>query len=148
MRSRGRHRHHRSNAASLGIPGYRLAAIWHAAPRQSNGSSAEQYHVEDQARGLGLGGPPTELETAALLLRGTAYGRRFHHQVTAAALAGSNPESNMWSMADIDVLDRLLANQDRDWVSITFRGIGEMEEQRILDNIDAARSWVELSSET
>ena len=98
---------------------------------------------------LGLGGPPTELETAALLLRGTAYGRRFHHQVTAAALAGSNPETNMWSMVpDIDVLDSLLANQDRDWVSITFRGIGEMEEQRILDNIDAARSWVELSSET
>ncbi len=55
----------------------------------------------------------------------------------------------MWSMVpDIDVLGSLLANQDPNWVSITFRGIGEMEDQRVVNNIDPARSWIDLSAET
>jgi hypothetical protein len=98
---------------------------------------------------LGLGGPPTDLETVAILLRGSALGRRFHHQFIAADLAGPNPEANMWSMVpDIDLVDSLLANQDPNWVSITFRGIGEMEDQRVVANMDPARSWIDLSQET
>jgi hypothetical protein len=55
----------------------------------------------------------------------------------------------MWSMVpDIDVLDSLLRNQDPNWVSITFRGIGEMEDQRSVNNPDPARSWIDLSPET
>src|SRR2546425_880646 len=62
-------------------------------------------------------GAPGDLEIAALLVRGTALGRRFHFQVTAADVAGPNPESNMWSMVpDIDVLDSMQANQDTNWV--------------------------------
>jgi hypothetical protein len=34
------------------------------------------------------------------------------------------------------------------WVSITFRGIGEMEDQRSINNPDPARSWIDLSAET
>jgi hypothetical protein len=98
---------------------------------------------------LGLAGPPGDLETVALIVRGGAFGRRFHHQVTAADAAGPNPESNMWSMVpDIDVIGSLLPNQDPNWVSITFRGIGEMEDQRVVNNIDPARSWIDLSQET
>ena len=97
---------------------------------------------------LGLG-PPADLETVALIARGTAIGRRFHHQITAADVAGPNPEATMWSMVpDIDVIDSLLANEDPNWVSITLRGIGEMEDQRVVGNIDPARSWVDLSPET
>ena len=98
---------------------------------------------------LGLSAPPAEVETAALILRGSAQGRRFHHQVTAAAMAGPNPEANMWSMIpDIDLIDNLLGKQDPNWVTITFRGIGEMEDQRVVGNIDPARSWIDLSPET
>jgi hypothetical protein len=97
---------------------------------------------------LGLGGP-AGLETTALLARGTAAGRRFHFQITAADVAGSNPEVMMWSMVpDIDVIGSLLANQDATWISITFRGIGEMENQPAVENLDPARSWIDLSSET
>jgi choline dehydrogenase-like flavoprotein len=97
---------------------------------------------------LGLAAP-ADLETVALIVRGSALGRRFHHQITAADVAGPNPESTMWSMVpDIDVVGNLLANQDPTWVSITFRGIGEMEDQRVVNNIDSARSWIDLSAET
>src|SRR5262249_32468176 len=97
---------------------------------------------------LGLAQPPKELETVALIVRGTARGRRFHFQVTAAAIAGPDPERNMWSMVpDVDQLEMMLAHQDPNWISITFRCIGEMEDQRSL-NPDPAKSWVDLSSET
>lgn len=98
---------------------------------------------------LGLVGAPTEVETTALIVRGSAMGRRFHHQVTAADTAAPNPEQNMWSMVpDLDVINSLLTNQDPNWVSITFRGIGEMEDQRVVGNVDPAMSWIDLSQET
>src|SRR5262249_47920013 len=82
------------------------------------------------------------------IVRGAALGRRFHFQVTAASVTGSNPESNMWAMVpDIDLLDNMLANQDPTWTVITFRCIGEMEDQQKL-NPDPARSWIDLSGET
>jgi choline dehydrogenase-like flavoprotein len=97
---------------------------------------------------LGLASPPSEVETVAFLLRGEALGRRFHHQVTAAAVVGTDPEKVMWSMVpDIELLDNMLANQDPNWVTITFRGIGEMEDQPAIVP-DPARSWVDLSNET
>src|SRR5262249_26732432 len=98
---------------------------------------------------LGLSGSPTDLETVALIVRGSAFGRRFHHQITAADVTGPNPETSMWSMVpDIDLIGNLLANQDQNWVAITFRGIGEMEPQPVLNNIDPAKSWIDLSAET
>ena len=97
---------------------------------------------------FGLSPLAQELETVALIVRGAAFARRFHIQLTAADMAGPNPEANMWTMVpDIDLLGNLLANQDRDWVSLTFRCIGEMEDARSLPP-DPARSWVDLSSET
>jgi len=64
-------------------------------------------------------------------------------------VTGPNPEALMWSMVpDIDLLAGLLANQDPNWVTITFRGIGEMEGQADVNNPDPARSWIDLSPET
>lgn len=97
---------------------------------------------------LGLGNPVTELETTAHIVRGKALGRRFHLQVTAAAVPGSDPEKNMWSMVpDIELQQNMLANQDPDWLVITLRGIGEMEDNLSL-NPDANKSWIDLSNET
>jgi hypothetical protein len=64
-------------------------------------------------------------------------------------VTGPNPEALMWSMVpDIDLLGSMLANQDPNWVTITFRGIGEMEGQPVITNINPAHSWIDLSPET
>jgi GMC oxidoreductase len=97
---------------------------------------------------LGLPTPAVDLETTALLVRGSALGRRFHLQVTAAAVAGTDPEKNLWSMVpDIDQFHNLLTQQDPSKIVITLRGIGEMEDQRSLTP-DPAHSWIDLSNET
>jgi hypothetical protein len=44
---------------------------------------------------LGLVGAPTEVETTALIVRGSAMGPRFHRQVTAADTGEPNPEQIM-----------------------------------------------------
>ena len=119
-------------------------------PRVGNLMAHLRSNITVRIKRTALGLPaPGDLETVALIVRGSALGRRFHHQITAADVAGPNPESTMWSMVpDIDVIGSLLANQDPNWISITFRGIGEMEDQRVVDNIDPARSWIDLSAET
>jgi hypothetical protein len=60
-----------------------------------------------------------------------------------------NPEQDMSSMVpDIDLINNLLTNQHPNWVSITFRGIGEMEDQPAVGNVNPAMSWIDLSQET
>lgn len=56
--------------------------------------------------------------------------------------AGQNSRSGHESAA-LDV-----RHDSQEGVSITFRGIGEMEDQRVVSNIDPARSWIDLSQET
>jgi choline dehydrogenase-like flavoprotein len=137
-------------ATRLALESLGVGSTQFGAPRTGNLMAHLRSNITVRIKRAALGlGAPVDLETAALLIRGTALGRRFHFQVTAADVAGSNPEANMWSMVpDIDVLDSLLANQDTNWVSITFRGIGEMENQPAVNTIDPARSWVDLSLET
>lgn len=97
---------------------------------------------------LGLPATPTDVETTALLIRGEAFGRRFHHQVIGAAVTGDNPEAVMWSMVpDIDLLNGMLANQNPEWITIVLRGIGEMENSPAAPP-DANKSWIDLSSQT
>jgi len=138
-------------ATRLALESLGIGSQQFGSPRVGNlmGHLRSNITVRIRRAALGLAGPPVDLETVALLVRGSALGRRFHHQITAAAVAGPNPETNLWSMVpDIDLLGSMLANQDPNWVSITFRGIGEMEDQRVLDPIDPARSWIDLSQET
>lgn len=138
-------------ATRLALESLGIGSQQFGSPRVGNFMAHLRSNITVRIRrsALGLAGPPTDLETVALIVRGSALGRRFHHQVTAAAVAGPNPETNMWSMVpDIELMGNLLANQDPNWVAITFRGIGEMEDQRVLGNIDPARSWIDLSQET
>jgi choline dehydrogenase-like flavoprotein len=137
-------------ATRLALESLGVGSQQFGAPRVGNlmGHLRSNITVRIKRTALGLA-PPGDLETVALIVRGTALGRRFHHQVTAADVAGPNPESALWSMVpDIDMIDTLLANQDSNWVSITFRGIGEMENQPTVNNVDPARSWIDLSQET
>jgi hypothetical protein len=94
---------------------------------------------------------PKALEAAALLVRGSNGASRYHFQVTAAAIGPSstNPEDVMFrAIPDIDLLGRMLANQDPNWITITIRGIGEMTGDKNADPSapDAAsKSWMNLA---
>jgi len=78
-------------------------------------------------------GPSTTLEQGGAIVRGEIANpdgskRRYHLQVLASAEKGQNPESTMWTMVpDIDLFRNLLANEDPNWVTIVFRGLGEMD---------------------
>lgn len=92
-----------------------------------------------------------ELEQGGAIIRGEitnpdASKRRFHLQVLASAEKGTNPEATMWSMVpDIDLLRNLLVNQSPDWVTIVFRGLGEMDGDR-LSGPGSVTSFVELTN--
>jgi choline dehydrogenase-like flavoprotein len=92
---------------------------------------------------------PTELETSALIVRGThpGTGRRWHLQVTATDTASPGTEANFWAMVpDLDLQQQMAANLDPTFVAITLRGIGEMEDDRgMVPN--PGRSWIDLSNE-
>jgi choline dehydrogenase-like flavoprotein len=137
-------------ATRLALESLGIGSQQFGSPRVGNLMAHLRSNITVRIKRAALGlGPPADLETVALIARGAALGRRFHHQITAADVAGPNPEATMWSMVpDIDVIDSLLTNQDPNWVSITFRGIGEMEDQQVIGNIDPARSWIDLSPET
>ena len=92
---------------------------------------------------LGLGRPsPSGNDVAAFMARGEAFGRRFHYQIVAAALrrdgTGTPWDFVMRLMPDVDQLDRWIGDRDPKWISIVFRGIGEMEDDR---RPNAANTW-------
>jgi hypothetical protein len=95
---------------------------------------------------------PTQLEAAALLVRGSTPQGRFHLQVTGAAVTGSNSETDMWRMIpDIDLVDQTLSSQTADWIVVTFRGIGEMigsQDPSLVKNTGSFPSWLDLSDQT
>ena len=95
---------------------------------------------------------PRRLEAAALLVRGSAPQGRFHLQVTAAAVTGSNPEVFMWRMIpDIDLLEQTLTSQTEDWIVVTFRGIGEMtgsQDPSLVKSTGNFPNWMDLSDQT
>lgn len=95
---------------------------------------------------------PSKLEAAALLVRGSTPQRRYHLQVTAAAVTGPDSEATMFRMVpDIDLLDKMLASQTADAIVITFRGIGEMEGSQSLSlqsTSGSPPSWIDLSDQT
>lgn len=88
-----------------------------------------------------------DLETAALIVRGTtANNRRFHFQVSAAAIMGPNPEQNLFTaIPDIDQLDNVRANQDPNWVVLTLRAIGELAGNKTAAPGDQKKSWIDLT---
>lgn len=87
------------------------------------------------------------LATAALHIPGKANnGGQFHLQLTAGANPAYNAEDVWFRMVpDIEEVDRILANQDAEWIAITLRGIGEMRGHRDRAAPDPAVSWIKLS---
>ena len=106
--------------------------------------------VRIRRRALGLDKPSqTENEVAAFIARGKAYGRRFHYQIVAAALQSDVKQQTPWDFVmrlipDIDQLDQLIRGRDPEWISIVFRGIGEMEDDRRLNAANAWRNSISL----
>ena len=96
----------------------------------------------------GLPAQPTDLEIAALLVRGsTSDGHAYHMQVTASASSGS--DANLFTaVPDLDLLDALRANQDPAWIAITFRAIGQMIGHPSAQPGDTKKSWVNLALQT
>lgn len=137
-------------ATRLALESLNVGSLQFGSPRVGNLMAHLRSNITVRIKRTALGlGPATDLETVALLARGSTLGRRFHHQITAASVAGANPEANLWSMVpDIDLIDNMKANQDPAWVAITFRGIGEMEDQQAVANVDPTMSWIDLSQET
>jgi len=89
---------------------------------------------------------PKQVTTAAMLVRGSTPQGRYHFQVTAAAVDSPNAEQAMWRMVpDVDLLDQLLASEEFDKITITFRGIGEMVGDKNATNANAGTSWMDLS---
>jgi choline dehydrogenase-like flavoprotein len=93
----------------------------------------------------GLPAQATELEIAALLVRGiTSDGHEYHMQVTASAGRGSD-ENLFTSIPDLDLLDSIRANQDPAWVPVTLRVIGQMIGDPRAQPGDTKKGWINLA---
>ena len=88
---------------------------------------------------------PSEVQTTALLVRGLSASGRFHVQVTASTHSHGSDELLFRMIPDIDLLHAQLANTDPNWITLTFRGIGEMRGDRATAVPNAVGSWIDLS---
>lgn len=88
---------------------------------------------------------PMHVQTAALLVRGAASSGRFHLQITASTHNAGSDELLFRMIPDMDMLDAQLANQNPDWVTITFRGVGEMRGDMNTAIPHSGKSWIDLS---
>jgi choline dehydrogenase-like flavoprotein len=89
---------------------------------------------------------PINLQTGALLVRGSTPQGRFHIQVTASADPGGNSDALLFTMIpDIDLLDATLANQQAGWISIGFRGVSQQFGDQINSVPNLAGRWINLS---
>ena len=88
---------------------------------------------------------PGHVQTTALLVRGVAATGRFHVQVTASTHQQGSDELLFRMIPDLDVLDAQLLNTDPNWITITFRGIGEMHGNRTTPVPNETTSWINLS---
>jgi hypothetical protein len=109
--------------------------------------------VRIRRKALGLGKPSRSgNDVAAFMVRGEALGRRFHYQVVAAALkkqgGGSPWDFVMRLMPDVDELDRWIGDREEDWISIVFRGIGEIQGDRSLNPAHGWRNSIRLEGDS
>jgi GMC oxidoreductase len=89
---------------------------------------------------------PTQLETAAVLVRGSTLQGRFHLQFTASASPTSASDDLLFRMIpDMDLLSSILDAQKSDWIAITVRGLGEMEGNKSSPVPNNVGSWINLS---
>jgi hypothetical protein len=94
--------------------------------------------------------PPTSsLQTAAFNIRCKASNKlRYHFQFYAGFQPGNSAESLLYSnIVHMDTLQGVLANQDSDWVAMTFRGCAEMIGDIDTPTGNDGSSYVNLSNE-
>jgi len=89
---------------------------------------------------------PAEVQTGALLVRGSTPQGKFHIQVTASADPTGNSDALLYTMIpDIDQLEMTLANQQAGWISIGFRGVSQLIGDRNASVPNANGRWINLS---
>jgi choline dehydrogenase-like flavoprotein len=92
------------------------------------------------------GSLPSQLETAALLVRGGAAQGKFQIQVTASADETGNSDALLYAMIpDIDQLDAILAMQESGWISFAFRGASELKGDQTTPVPNETGHWINLS---
>ena len=132
--------------AASGIESTRLAL--HSFPTSLMGRNLMAHVRSDftvRVRRSALPPVPAHVQTAALLVRGVTASGRFHIQVTASTHAAGSDELLFRMIPDLDILSAQLANQDPNWITITFRGIGEMRGDKTTAIPNATTSWMNLS---
>jgi hypothetical protein len=107
-------------------------------------------NVTMRVRRAALGLAPNEqLETSAFHIGGkTESGGRFHIQFYAGFSPNADGDAVLYKLVtDQEVLDELLRNQDPEWVSLTFRGCGEMLGRTDLSPGDDRASYINSSQD-
>jgi choline dehydrogenase-like flavoprotein len=104
---------------------------------------------------LGLG-PPTQLETGMVLIRGsvpvTGGNHHFHLQVIAASNLASSPDSQVFTqIPDVDLLNDLIQAQSPDTIIMVLRAVGELSGDKTMTPPDGpkdpSKSWVDLTKD-
>jgi choline dehydrogenase-like flavoprotein len=139
--------------ASSTIESTRLALESFATPRMGRNLMGHlRSNTVVRIKRAAFGPLPKDLQAAALLVRGSTPQRRYHLQVTAAAVTGADSESTMFRMVpDIELLDKMMASQNADSIVITFRGIGEMvgnKDPNAAKNTGNPPNFIDLSDQT
>jgi choline dehydrogenase-like flavoprotein len=88
---------------------------------------------------------PAHVQTAAMLVRGAAPSGRFHLQITASTSCSGSDDLLFRMIPDIQQLDQHLANTDPNCVTVTLRGIGEMQGDKTSPVPNSNGSWINLS---
>jgi choline dehydrogenase-like flavoprotein len=89
---------------------------------------------------------PAEVQTGALLVRGSTPQGKFHIQVTASADPTSNSDALLYTMIpEIDQLELTLANQQAVWISIAFRGVSQLIGDQTTSVPNQGGRWINLS---
>jgi choline dehydrogenase-like flavoprotein len=88
---------------------------------------------------------PGPVQTAAMLVRGSTAGRRFHLQLTASTSLTGSDALLFRMIPDIEELAAHTTGVDPDWIPVTLRGIGEMLGDPTTPTPDPSRSWINLS---
>jgi choline dehydrogenase-like flavoprotein len=105
---------------------------------------------------LGLG-PPSQLETGTLLIRGDVpvSGGKTHHfhlQVIAASNLSSVPDSQVFTqIPDVDLVGDLIQAQSPDTILMVLRAVGELSGDQSMTPPDGpkdiTKSWVDLTKD-
>jgi len=89
---------------------------------------------------------PKNLDTGALLVRGSTSQGKFQIQVTASADQKGNSDALLFSMIpDVELLKGILKNQHAEWISICFRGVSQLMGDRATSVPNRFGRWINLS---